>query len=442
MPRKKGTRAPNNRSSIYLGKDGYWHGRVTMGLKDNGKPDRRHIMRKGDGAYDAVVAAVEQLERERKEGTVRAPGSKTQTVADWLAYWLDEIAAPNIRYKTEEGYRTDIYKHLIPRLGANKMTKIQHEPERFEKVYVDLAAKAYSPYTVHHVHITVRAAFREAKKRKVIAENPFEIVKAPRVDEEEVEPFEVEEIQALLAAALERRNGARFVLALAIGTRKGETIGFRWSWLNKKTKVLRVRKQRQRQTYRHGCSDPVACAVGHHKIRSCRRPCRTHKKECPPPCRPGCTKHAMYCAERIGGVVDVEVKSRAGRRGIRLPDQLFALLMEHETAQAQERDLAGDVWHESDFMFTQPNGKPIDPRSDHDDWKALLAAADIRDARLHDARHTAATVLLLLGVPLPAVMDIMGWSNSKVANRYSHVTTAIQNGVASQVNALLWGSTS
>jgi integrase len=435
MPRRKSTRAPKGRSSIYLGADGYWHGRVTMGLKDNGEPDRRHVIRKGDGAYDAVVEAVEQLERERKEGTVRAPGSKTQTVADWLAYWLDEIAAPNIRHKTEEGYRTDIYKHLIPRLGAHKMAKIQHEPERFEKVYVDLAAKGYSPHTVHHVHITVRAAFREAKKRKVINENPFEIVKTPRVDEEEVEPFEVEEIQALLAAALERRNGVRYVLALAIGTRKGETIGFRWSWLNKKTKVLRIRKQRQRQTYKHGCS---ASAAGHHKVKPCRQPCRTHKKDCPPPCMPGCTTHAMYCPQRVGGVVDVDVKSRAGRRGIRLPDQLFDLLAEHESAQAQEREAAGDQWHESDFMFTQPNGKPIDPRSDHDEWKALLAEAGVRDARLHDARHTAATVLLLLGVPLPAAMEIMGWSNAKVAKRYSHVTATIQNTIASQVNTLLW----
>jgi integrase len=262
MPRKKGARAPKGRSSIYLGRDGYWHGRVTMGLKDNGQPDRRHVMRKGDGAYDAVVEAVKQLEREREQGTVRAPGSKSQTVADWLTHWLDNIAAPNIRYKTEEGYRTDIHKHLIPRIGAHKMAKIQHEPERFEKVYVDLAKLGYSQHTAQHVHITVRAAFREAKKRKIITENPFEIVKAPRVDEEEVEPFEVEEIQALLTAALKRRNGVRFVLALAIGTRKGETIGFRWSWLNKKTKVLRVRKQRQRQTYRHGCADPIACIIG------------------------------------------------------------------------------------------------------------------------------------------------------------------------------------
>jgi len=439
MPRKKGTRAPSGRSSIYLGKDGYWHGRVTMGLKDDGKPDRRHIMRKGDGAYDAVVEAVKQLEREREDGTVRAPGSKTQTVADWLTYWLEEIARPHIRYKTYEGYENDIRNHLIPRIGAHKMERIQHEPERFEKVYAKLAEAGLGQYTLHHVHITVRAAFREAKKRKVITENPFEIVNAPRIDEEEVEPFEIEEIQALITAALKRRNGVRFVLALAIGTRKGETIGFRWSWLNKKTKVLRVRKQRQRHTYKHGCLDPVACAADHHKIKPCRRPCRTHKKQCPPPCSQDCTKHARYCPQRIGGVVDVDVKSRAGRRGIRLPDQLFTLLMQHETTQAQERELAGDLWHENDFMFAQPNGKPLDPRSDHNEWKALLAEADVRDARLHDARHTAATVLLLLGVPLPAVMDIMGWSNSKVAKRYSHVTATIQNSIASQVNTLLWG---
>jgi site-specific recombinase XerD len=148
----------------------------------------------------------------------------------------------------------------------------------------------------------------------------------------------------------------------------------------------------------------------------------------------------MYCPERIGGVVDVDVKSRAGRCGLRLPDQVFALLLEHEKVQALERERAGDLWHDSDFMFTQPNGKPITPRSDHSEWKALLADAEARDARLHDARHTAATVLLLLGVQLPAVMEIMGWSNTKVAKRYSHVTATIQNSIAAQVNTLLRGA--
>src|SRR5215467_4804857 len=71
-------------------------------------------------------------------------------------------------------------------------------------------------------------------------------------------------------------------------------------------------------------------------------------------------------------------------------------------------------------MFAQPNGKPIDPRRDHDEWKALLQEAEAREARLHDARHTAATTLLLLGVPERAVMDYMGWSNAAMVKRYAH----------------------
>lgn len=72
--------------------------------------------------------------------------------------------------------------------------------------------------------------------------------------------------------------------------------------------------------------------------------------------------------------------------------------MEHEATQAEERELAGDLWHESDFMFMRLNGKPIDPRSNHNEWKATLAEADVRDTRLHDARRTAAILLLLLGL--------------------------------------------
>nr|WP_242534426.1 hypothetical protein [Saccharopolyspora erythraea] len=60
MPRKRrpeGTRAPNGSSSIYYSEtDGYWHGRVTMGVKDDGSPDRRHVKRKDEGECRRRVA--------------------------------------------------------------------------------------------------------------------------------------------------------------------------------------------------------------------------------------------------------------------------------------------------------------------------------------------------------------------------------------------------
>ena len=58
--------------------------------------------------------------------------------------------------------------------------------------------------------------------------------------------------------------------------------------------------------------------------------------------------------------------------------------------------------------------------------------------RLHDARHTAARVLLLLGVPERAVMGVMGWSNTAMAARYQHVTATIQRDIATRVGGLIW----
>jgi integrase len=137
--------------------------------------------------------------------------------------------------------------------------------------------------------------------------------------------------------------------------------------------------------------------------------------------------------------VEVDVKSRASRRGIALPAQLYGLLLEHRAAQLRKRVHAGTEWHEGDWMFAQPNGKPLDPRRDLEEWKELLTNAGVREARLHDARHTAATVLLLLGVPERAVMDFMGWSNSAMAKRYQHVTEVLRRDIAGRLDGYLWG---
>lgn len=83
-------------------------------------------------------------------------------------------------------------------------------------------------------------------------------------------------------------------------------------------------------------------------------------------------------------------------------------------------------------------GKPIDPRADYEEWKELLAAAGVREARLHDARHTAATFLLVLGTTDRAAMDVMGWSKADLAKRYMHVPDEVRQRIARQIGGLLW----
>ncbi len=82
-------------------------------------------------------------------------------------------------------------------------------------------------------------------------------------------------------------------------------------------------------------------------------------------------------------------------------------------------------------------GARVDPRANHSAWKELLAEAGVRDARLHDVRHTAATMLLVLNVPTRAMMDVMGWSQASMAGRYQHVPNKLRRDIADRLGGLL-----
>ena len=189
-------------------------------------------------------------------------------------------------------------------------------------------------------------------------------------------------MQRVLAAARDSRNGARWAIALALGLRQGEALALRWDDIDLKAKTLRVRATRLRPVYEHGCDGT-------------------------------CGKTAGYCPDRRqrNGPTGA-TKSSAGNRIVGLPDELVALLESHRRAQIAERLSAGSLWEEGGWVFASRLGRPIIPNTDYLEWKALLQRAGVRHARLHDARHTAATVLLVLGVPERTVMSIMGWSSS------------------------------
>jgi len=433
MSDTKRIHAPAGSSSIYQDKDGKWHGRVSMGIRDDGKPDRRHVRGK---TRAEVTKKVRQLEKERDSGKVRNAG-RVWTVEQWLTHWLDNIAAHCVRYKTLVGYRTDVTQHLIPGIGAHRITKL--EPEHIEKLYSKMRAAGLAAGTVHHVHRTLRASLSEAVRRNHVTVNAAMTAKAPRVAEEEIQPLTVEEAQRLLLAASRRRNGTRWAVALALGLRQGEALGLQWPDVNLTTATVRVRQALQRRTWQHGCADPHQCGDRYHKTMPCKPGCRRHQRACPPPCPPDCTDHARWCPQRKhGGLVLDDVKSRAGRRTIALPPRLVTLLGDHHTAQQRERDLAGDQWEDHRFVFTRPTGQPLDPRADNREWAELLKEADVREARLHDARHTAATVLLVLGINQRAVMGLMGWSNNAMTTRYQHLTPDLRHDIARQIDELLW----
>ncbi|MFE2423624.1 tyrosine-type recombinase/integrase [Streptomyces hokutonensis] len=399
---KNRTRQPNGRSSIYLGKDGKWHGRVTVGVRDDGTPDRRHVERK---TRAEVTDAVRELEKQRDAKTVRKPG-KAWTVKAWLTHWIENIAPLTVNDNTMVGYGVAVRKHLIPGLGAHRLDKLK--PEHIEVLYAKMQANGSKSATAHQVHRTFRTALNEAVRRGYLGKNPVQLAKAPKTGEYEVEPYTVAEVQRLLKAADQRRNSARWAVALALGLRQGEVLGLKWQDVDLDGGFLVVRRSRHRPQYAHGCTEP-------------------------------CGRKAGYCKQKRRTNPETSTtKSRAGRRAVGLPLQLVDLLHAHREAQDTERQAAGKHWVEGGWVFSDEHGRIPSHRLDWADWKALLEEANVRDGRLHDARHTAATVLLILGVSERAVMGLMGWSTTAMAARYQHMVDAVRTDIARQVDGLIW----
>jgi integrase len=393
----------NGESTIYLGSDGSWHGRVTIGTKDNGRADRRHVR---GTTKAAVTKKVRALEESRRTGTVQEVGQRW-TVGQWLDHWLENIARPSVRENSYLGYRVDVNVHLKPAIGGQKLTNLG--PEQLERLYVAMQQKGKAPATAHHVHRTVRTALGEAERRGYVTRNVAALVKPPRIEEHEVDPLTVDQVQRLLKVVADRRNSVRWAIALSLGLRQGEALGLKWADIDLDMGSLAVRRSRLRPRWAHGCGG------------TCDRP------------------HGGYCPDRVPLRKDAaETKSSAGRRVIGLPDELIRLLRIHQGRQSAERELAADLWTEGDWVFANATGQPVNPRTDYTEWKAILEAAGLPDTPLHGARHTAATVLLLLGVPDRAVMSLMGWSKAEMLARYQHLTTTIRADIASRVGALLW----
>jgi Phage integrase, N-terminal SAM-like domain len=153
-------RKPNKRSSIYLGKDGWWHGWVTIGIKDDGSPDRRHRKARTE---TAVTRKVRELEHARDSGHVSGAGRPVM-VGQWMETWLTTIAPRRIRRSTlETTYGPKVRNRIVPGLGKHRLDGLS--PEHVERFYTRLEAEGLAPATVLQVHRIPSRALKVAMQR-------------------------------------------------------------------------------------------------------------------------------------------------------------------------------------------------------------------------------------------------------------------------------------
>jgi hypothetical protein len=169
-------RRPNRRSSIYIGKDGRWHGWVTSESKKDGSLDRRHR----SGSTEAeVTRKVRELERRRDSGDVASAG-RALTVAQWMDTWLTTIAPRRVRRSTlDSTYVPKVRNRIIPGLGNHRLDRLT--PEHVERFYARLEADGLAAATILQIHRILSRALKVAVQRGYLARNVTELVDAPIV---------------------------------------------------------------------------------------------------------------------------------------------------------------------------------------------------------------------------------------------------------------------
>jgi integrase len=134
----------------------------------------------------------------------------------------------------------------------------------------------------------------------------------------------------------------------------------------------------------------------------------------------------------------MDLKSARSRRTIALPSVAIMALRSHRTRQLEASLAAGRHWQDRGFVFTSAVGTPLEPRNVTRQFKALLIVATLPNMRLHDLRHSCATLLLAQGVNPRVVMETLGHSQvSLTLNTYSHVLPALQRDAAARMDAVL-----
>jgi integrase len=360
-------------------RDGRWQARMDLGWQDGRRVRKYFYGRTFQEVSDLLLKARSDL---RAGLPVHV---EKQTVAQFLDRWL-EMVKPSVRPRTFQSYEILVKRHVVPELGRWKLDKLT--PQHVQSALVRKSASGLSPQTVRHIRAILRIALNQAIKWGLIARNAASLTVAPKLVRKRFQSLSPEQARQLLDVAQGQRLEAVFTVALSLGLRMGEILGLRWQDVDLDRATLTVNQ-------------------------------------------------AIY---RIAGkgLVAAEPKTERSGRALFLPDGVLRALRTHRKRQLEERLAAGSEWRDHALVFTSSIGTPLEPRNLFRAFKALLRKAGLPDFRFHDLRHSAASLLLAQGVPMRAVMELLGHSNiGTTADIYSHVMPAMMRDVAEKMDAIL-----
>lgn len=335
---------------------------------------------KGDSAREFLNEVVGKVQ----EGSWKP--DKAFTVKELLEdHWLPAQRSRGLRPSTLAQYDNVITLWLEPHLGATKVVALTPR-------HVDELNRKLSKLSARSRQLavgTLKAACKWAADNGYLSRSPIAGVQRPRVEQHVVEPWTVDEARAFLIATANDRLAFAWTLLLARGLRRGELCGLKWSEVDLDAGRLRVTRTRV-----------VVEGVAHESAP----------------------------------------KTKAGVRSIPLDDRLVRVLRAHWARQGQEKLAAGGAYVDKGWLLADELGAPVHPDTISAWLDKAIVTAKARRIRLHDLRHTAASLMLADGVPVKVVSELLGHSSPQITlGVYAHVMPGMAEEAGEALSSALLG---
>ncbi|WP_031000141.1 site-specific integrase [Streptomyces sp. NRRL F-5630] len=379
----------NGEGSIYPYRNG--HAAYVWVTKPDGKRARKYVYGKTrEEVHDKWI----KLHAEAKKGPV---ATSVPTLAAYLARWVKEVVEPDLKPKTAETYAMHVRLYLTPGLGDKRLDKLtvrdvrtwvnrlldecqccaQGKDARRDKPRCCAVGRCCrqvaSRRTIQDARAVLRSALTNAMTEELITKNVAGLVKVRSGRKVQRKPWSVEEARRFLEAAQTAHDPlyAAYVLILVLGFRRGEVLGLTWGNVDLECGEITVQLQLQR-------------------IRR--------------------------------QLVHDETKTEASSATLPLPQICVNALRLRRQEQERAQLAAGELWADSDFVFTTRYGTPVEPRNFNRSFANRTEKAGVRGIRLHDTRHTCGSLLAALDVHPRVAMQILRHSKIAVTMEvYTHV---------------------
>ena len=364
--------------------DGGWGYRVDLG-NDPATGKRRQASKQGFRTRNEAEVAMQELLSEARAGVVA--NRSGQTLGAFLDEWL-VLQRDRLRPSTLYSYDV-IVERIKAGLGQAKIQAIT--PLQIEHFYATLIesggrrGQGLSGKTVRNTHVVLRKALADAERLDIVARNAAGAAKPPTAERPENPTWSSEQLREFLDYLKDDRLRGAFVVLATTGMRRGEVLGLRWRDIDFDSAEMSVR-------------------------------------------------HSITTAGP-GKVVAGPPKTPRSRRQIYLDDATLRELREQRRKQNEERLAVGELWEAGEGnVFTDEIGRPVHPDKFSELFRKRMAEAELPKIRLHDLRHSYATLALKAGVHPKVVSERLGHATVGITlDTYSHVTPSIAREAADAV---------